>query len=654
MPSPGRSGSAGCHGKVEGMTRKVWMKTGALAVAAGLSMAVLSGCGATQEAAPVVASAPETHPAPELTTADVERFLDGYLPAALNTAKIPGATVAVVKDGKVVTTRGYGYADVDKGIPVTEDTLFRVGSISKIGTSIAALQLVEQDKLDLDADISTYVDIPVERKFDAPITLRHLLTHTAGFEERLHNVLSVEKTTYDLQQDVMYDPPAQVYEPGSVVAYSNYGMAVIGYIVQQVSGIPFEQYVQDNVLRPAGMTRSTYAQPLPEDLAGEFSLGYVQAYEPAPAFETLNMPAGSMTASAKDFAQFMIAQLQGTLLRPDTMAMAWSPRGSGESFSPNHPTMGLGFMMEDRNGHQTVGHGGDTSAYHSWYSLFPESNTGIFVSLNSTGDKGSAFKLRMDFVQAFADRYLPRTQPLSAAPADTATRAKHIAGTYASSRRFHTNYVALTHTLPGSTKQVSVNADGSLTVDIGGLIVSRYTEIEPWVWRQVGGSGVIRADLTGEQVVLRGDSISEDTPATVAHRVSLPLSAASILMLVLALVAWPAGAIRQFLARRRGRGNGAPLGWVARSARIGGIVALIATAGWYRTVAALLDQPPIILTIMQYVGLIAVLPAGLSLIKAIRTRSGWGRILVAALLLGGLVGIAIWAFMNNLLMWDFS
>lgn len=172
-----------------------------------------------------------------------------------------------------------------------QSTLFRVASISKIPTSISAMQLVEQGKLDLDTDIDTYLDFEVERSFDEPITLRHLLTHTAGFEEYLHGGFTPD-ASYDLERHVKEDVPAQVFAPGTTPAYSNYGMDLVGYIVQRVSGERFEDYAREHVLEPAGMTSSTYDQPLPEELKGRMARGYTTADQPAQPFETSDPPAG--------------------------------------------------------------------------------------------------------------------------------------------------------------------------------------------------------------------------------------------------------------------------------------------------------------------------------------------------------------------------
>ena len=220
---------------------------------------------------PVAITAPATDPAPELTTQDVNTWLDGLVPAYVNSTQTPGAIVTVVKDGQVITTRGYGYADVEARVPVTENTLFQAGSVSKIPTTIAALQLVEQGKLNLDADISTYVDVPLEK----PVTLRNLLTHTAGFEERRGQYTTYkEGAVFDLEDDTLTDPPKQIFEPGTVTAYSNYGIQLVGYTIQKVTGTPFEQHIEEAVFAPAGMEMSSYHQPLPENLAPQMATGY--------------------------------------------------------------------------------------------------------------------------------------------------------------------------------------------------------------------------------------------------------------------------------------------------------------------------------------------------------------------------------------------
>jgi len=174
----------------------------------------------------------------ELTEDDVSAWLDGKIPDALNRGNLPGAVVTVVHNGRILVTRGYGYAatgaDGEPRRPVDSDTLFRIASVSKLATSIAVMQLVERGELDLDVDISAYTDVKIPRRYPGDITLRNLLTHTAGFEERGRNLVTSEPGPFDLDESVRQDPPAQVFAPGTTPAYSNYGMSLAGYIVERV------------------------------------------------------------------------------------------------------------------------------------------------------------------------------------------------------------------------------------------------------------------------------------------------------------------------------------------------------------------------------------------------------------------------------------
>src|SRR5690348_12306363 len=177
----------------------------------------------------------------QLTAQDAAAFLDGMLPASMAMGDIAGATVAIVKDDTLLLTRAYGLADVEKRTPVSaEETLFRPASISKLFTWTAVMQQVEAGKLDLDHDINDYLDFKIEGYGGQPIKLRHLMTHTAGFEESLLDLLVSDVTKVKPLGDALKDGiPARIYPPGTVPAYSNYGAALGGYIVSRVSGLPF-------------------------------------------------------------------------------------------------------------------------------------------------------------------------------------------------------------------------------------------------------------------------------------------------------------------------------------------------------------------------------------------------------------------------------
>ena len=646
-------------------TRNVTRRGVALVVVALLaSLSLLTACGSTSSSASLP---PREPPSGEhqLTAEDVNAWLDGKLPDALKNGDIPGAVVSVVKDGQVVTTRGYGWADTGAsgGQPVAVDpqkSLFRVASISKIPTSIAAMQLVEQGKVDLDADISAYLDFEIERRFDEPLTLRNLLTHSAGFEESIR--MAQDET--DLEAYVKTNPPVQVFEPGSTPGYSNYGMALAGYIVQRVSGQPFETYVREHVLEPAGMTSSTYEQPLPKDMAGSLGPGYTSTGEEVP-FELMgDFPAGSLTVSAPDFAAFMNAQLSRSpkLLREETWEQMWSP-GLGEERLGNRAKageMGLGYFDLSRHGRRVVGHGGDIVGWHSQFELYPEENTGIFISYNGDGnDSDSSNNLREDLAQGFADRYFPGETVKASGSKDSAERARQVAGSYVPSRVPWASFAAawVPALFPATIEQTG---DGGLKDG-----KTQYVEVEPWVWRQVDGRSAFAAQVEDGKVV----SLSQGPaltliPMTPVQQMLAPVFGICLVLLLVVTVAWPIGALRRRRALARGREVGAPVSWLTRLARGGGAVALASQFTWIVILVvfaavqssivgygSLAWVVPVVrgAQVLQALGVVAVIPAAADLVMSLRRRTGWRRIAMSTVLLAALVALAWWAWAGNAL-----
>ena len=643
------------------MTRNVTRRGVALVVVALLaSLSLLTACGSTSSSGSLP---PREPPSGEhqLTAEDVNAWLDGKLPDALKNGDIPGAVVTVVKDGQVVTTRGYGWADTGAsgGQPVAVDpqtSLFRVASISKIPTSIAAMQLVEQGKVDLDTDISAYLDFEIERRFDEPLTLRHLLTHSAGFDE--HGSLTPGT---DLEAYVKNDPPAQVFVPGTTPGYSNYGMALAGYIVQRVSGQPFETYVREHVLEPAGMTTSTYEQPLPAGLAGSLGPGYTSTGEEVP-FEVMgDFPAGSLTVSAPDFAAFMNAQLSRSpkLLREETWEQMWSP-GLGEDKLGNRAKageMGLGYFELTRHGRRIVEHSGDhTRGWHSKFELYPEEKTGIFISYNGDGNEEASSSLREDLAQGFADRYFPGETVKASGSKDSAERARQVAGSYLSSLNPWNTFLAAWSPSFGKAT-IEHTGGGKLILD-----KAQYVEVEPWVWRQVDGRGAIAAQVKDGKVV----SLSQGPaltliPVTPVQQALAPVFGVCLVLLLVATVAWPVGALRRRRALKRGQEVGAPVPWWTRVARGGGALALAAQLTWILLLAtiskglssngSLTWLVPVIrgAQVLQALGVVAIIPAAADLVMSLRRRAGWRRVTMSAILLAALVALAWWAWAGNAL-----
>src|SRR2546421_859648 len=355
--------------------------------------------------------APQPSPAPALTKQDFETFLDALIPSQLQTRNIAGAVVSFVKDGQVLFAKGYGYADVEAKKPVLPDqTLFRPGSISKLFTATAVMQLVEQGKLDLDRDVNDYLDFPIPKTYPEPVTLRQLLTHTGGFEETLKNLfVAHESDIKPLRTYLVNEMPARIFPPGKVPSYSNYGFTLAGYIVERVSGEKFEQYITNHILQPLRMTNSTFDQPLPPQLAAQMSKAYLIASKKPRDFEFVQVaPAGALSTTAADMTRFMLAFLQDgsvegvAILKPETVRQMQTRQFE---LHPMINGLGLTFMEYSMNGQRIVGHGGDTVYFHSDMVLVPDAHVGYFISYNSLGK--SVGGGRGEVQRAFVNRYFP-------------------------------------------------------------------------------------------------------------------------------------------------------------------------------------------------------------------------------------------------------
>lgn len=246
-----------------------------------------------------------------LTRDDLEIWLDGLLPYALEQADVAGAVIAVVKDGQVLLQKGYGFADRARKIPMDpERTVVRGGSVAKVFTWTAVMQLVEQGKLDLDRDLNQYLDFTIPPAFGKPITMRQLMTHTAGFEERQKQYGAVGVHPLPLGKHLETIPmPERIYPPGTVQAYSNYGNDLGAYVVERVSGEPFVEYVERHILKTLGMERSAFRLPLPESLRADMAQAYPTASE-EPFGPDVEEPTGDLATTAADMARFMTAHLE--------------------------------------------------------------------------------------------------------------------------------------------------------------------------------------------------------------------------------------------------------------------------------------------------------------------------------------------------------
>ena len=521
---------------------------GFLAILVLLAATILAGTSASIHARTTESHSHSALSDPEIMQTVVDEIMTGFM----DTLNIAGATVAIVKNGDLFFSGGYGLADVRRRVPVDpERTLFRIGSVTKPFTWIAVMQLRDAGKLDLDTDINDYLDFTIPERFDRPVTLRHLLTHTPGFEDRLFDILGAPPRggrAAWLERNI----PARIWPPGEFAAYSNYGTALAGYIVERVSGMSWEEYVETHIIAPLGMDYATTRQPVPDRLEPFVSNGYKWKDEAflRQGFERLEVQpsAGGMSASAEAMAAFMIALLPDEtgseatdspaadastpdepagapaaadvyasvstsvsnpalssacettpaplagILRPETIREMLST-----AFSPDPRTngLGLGFMQLDSHGQRIFGHGGSTLLFHSDLFLLPEKRMGVFVSFNS---EEGAFPGMSDFRLALLDRLYPdwiaeRTRlPEEPAPGWD-ERAAALQGNYLVMRRPFSTFDKL---LGVGMSLVSLKAQpdqpGTVTMDWL-LGTDQLKEIEPGLFRDVDGH---------REMVLRG------------------------------------------------------------------------------------------------------------------------------------------------------
>lgn len=419
--------------------------------------------------------------------AEVEAFVDGLVAAQLDAYRIAGASVAVVRDGEILLLEGYGYANVAQRRPVDpEATLFRIGSVTKLFVWTAVMQLVEEGKLEMDRDVNAYLGTTrIPDTYPQPVTMRHLMTHTAGFDDTIVGLFHRDPSRMpSLEAALESMMPRRVLPPGEAAAYSNYGVALAAHLVARVAGMPWERYVEQRILEPLGMKGTTMRQPVEPALLPRLSKGYHWTegrYRSLPFAAVTLAPAGSASATAGDMARFMIAHLEDGrgILSPTTVRRMREPLFSGD---PRIGSMLHGAYEMRLDPVRAVGHGGDIFAFHTLLLMIPEHRTGLFLSYNS--ERGA--EARDAFVQAFFERYFPPyVRPLSEVPEGASQRASEVAGTYLSTRRPHDSALKLSALLRAvRVRQV----DGGLVTVHGPFPAPVWmVEQEPYLFRETLG-----------------------------------------------------------------------------------------------------------------------------------------------------------------------
>lgn len=505
---------------------------------------------------------------------ELEAFIDGVMATQMAAYHVPGAIVVVVKDGEIFFAKGYGYANLENRTPFDPDkSIIQTGSQTKLITDTAVMQLVEQGKLDLDANVNTYLtDFKIPDTFPKPITIRHLLTHTAGFELKIDGYARSAKHIQLLDKWLENNMRGRVRPPGEFAAYTNYVPALAGYIVEQISGMPYEQYIEENIFKPLGMRYSTVRQPIPPELAANMAVGYKYVngtYQPL-KFEYVHIvPSAGMSATATDMAKFMIAHLQDgrygdTRILEETTAHEMHCRQF--THDPRVSGMAYGFYESLRNNQRILIHRGYMAGFSSILALLPEHNWGFFVAYSC-----DAYWARYDILPIFIDHYYP-VEPSRPTPLPNfQQRVKRFTGrflpTSAQSVSFQ-KIVALSFAL-----DVSATQDGTLLTQWRRIRPKQWVEVEPLVFQEVNGQDtmIFHEDDQGRITHLLFNNESPIAFIKLAwhetSRLHLPLLVFSMMLFLSALVVWPISAL---LKRQNNESRSFPLArWLA-----GGLSAL--------------------------------------------------------------------------------
>jgi CubicO group peptidase (beta-lactamase class C family) len=565
------------------------MKTKILQIISVLILAVIV-LGTTSQpavASTTISGQSTTQPSGLTDPAEFEAFLDGHLAEQMETHHIPGVVFTMVKDGEVFFSKAYGYADLEDQIPMDlDETILTTASLAKLFTAIGVLQIQDRGLIELNEDVRPHLtEFELKTNYSDPLTFTNLLTHTDGFEFRMMgSVALTEDNLLPLGEYVAAYSPIQIYPPGENLTYSDFASNLAGYLTQEISDLPFEAYMAENILTPLGMADSTFYQRLPQETRNRIASGYdlVDGEQVAvPELYMNNIPAGGFRTTAADMNKLMLALLngeeyQGThILEPETVQMMFT-----RQFAP-HPQMGgitYGLFEHLENGHQLFFRDGDGSGTRSRMVMFPAQNLGFFLSYNS-GDSN----LRLDIISAFINRYYPAADADTAAPMDGyQARADRYSGTY---RVLHAD----THTFGKSMFffaqliEVRTTDEGYLKISatgggdaFGGFEGdSLWVEVAPLYFERMDGNGNIAfiEDENGKVVRLISEQGYHGTFMKLPwyetqsfHMILVELVVVLLIsMLISTFVMWPLSAL---IRKWRKLENQNPMPWGAAFARI--------------------------------------------------------------------------------------
>lgn len=436
---------------------------------------------------------------------ELARFVDTLITRQMEKEHIPGAVFVLVQNGRVLYQRGYGFANIANGTRVDpERTIWRIGSISKVFTANAVVQLADRGRFRLSEDVNGYLTgFKVPATYPEPVRIEHLLTHTAGFDEIRPGTRAETAAGLMPLCDFVSTRLRRLRPPGKIISYSTYGITLAGCLVEQVSGTDFESYLATKIWKPLGMTRTNIA--VPDSLRPLLAQGYEYvngSNQPAEWEWYHTTAASSINASGADMGRFIAAHLQSGKLGNTRILSVAAARDMHRRHAASHPRLAgfaYGFYESFVNGERLLEHGGNVEGFAAQLTMIPERGVGFFIATQH-----EPAQLKDVIRQALLDRYFPATtKPSPAVPmAGYRERVARFAGNYELNQYCHT---CGSGRRPFMRIEVKAHPDG--TISITGNR-ERLVEVSPLFFQGLSGSGgaAFLEDASGRITALAGDS----------------------------------------------------------------------------------------------------------------------------------------------------
>ncbi|MDM8101917.1 MULTISPECIES: serine hydrolase domain-containing protein [Oceanobacillus] len=418
---------------------------------------------------------------------ELEQFVDEYAEEYIGST-VAGAAIIAIKDNQIVLSKGYGYADVENQIPMNPDTtVLEWGSITKLFVWVSAMQLAEQGELDLEEDIRTYLpeEFLTKLNYDDPITILNLMHHNAGFEEYIFDLLfESPEQLVDLEESLKLAEPEQVYKPGEVVAYSNYSTSLAAYIIEEITGQPFYDYVNEHIFDELEMNHSTMHLPVEDnqEITRHKGIGYFPGengdFMESQSFYISMYPSGGINGTAADLAKFAQALMPS---EPEKTSLFQEDQTLQKllttSYAPEEGVPGLAHGFWEYDGeYRGLTHSGNTVAYSSNMQIVPEDNFAIVILTNQADEIDLLFGLTDELVGR-GDQTVRENLPPAA----------EVEGSYLSARRTFNGFMNLyAYLAPLDVKPMD---DNEIELDLAGFKAT-YVQTSPYVYKLKSGDDV--------------------------------------------------------------------------------------------------------------------------------------------------------------------